>query len=371
MQDIKSRITIMAVGVNNYRNLRKLFGAYQDLDNLKFLLTENPRTAIYAPQQFIELRDPDSSELRTKINEYVINRSAEGDIFLFYFSGHGVAIGRDDFGFCTTDTIIDQKSGIILPLSVVKFSEILSTINSANIIPVVFIDACYSGVAGKRLVIPPIEAISTIQTQVHTVSASSYGLLCSCSELDTAIDTSNGGIFSKYLVEILSEGFPASEINSHELTLQDIFPKLNEKVLGYSGDMIPRLYLGSTLPILPLTLNPKFKSRKLSLTPQYIKILESLWNNGNERILSPEEIRQLCGNGAYGNHSKLSLEPWRLVENSKNTRKRKLTQRGKQFLQNKLSVPKTIVQDPETNRATSAENSTFVNYSDYLNKKDF
>jgi hypothetical protein len=358
----------MAVGVNKYRDshLKGLKGPHRDLDNLRNLLVKNPKTAIYQPEQFIELRDPDSFELRMKINEYVMSRPAEGDIFLFYFSGHGVPIGRDDFGFCTTDTIVHTKSGITLPLSVVKFSEILSSLNPGNIIPVIIIDACYSGIAGKRLTIPPVEAISTIQNRVHTMSASSYCLLCSCSELDTSIDTTTGGVFSKYLVEILSKGFSSSEINSNELTLQDIFPKLNEMVLGYSGDTIPRLYLGSTLPRFPLTRNPKFKARKLTLTPLYIKLLEALWNNGNEQALSPEEISQQCGKGAYGNHNKLSLEPWQLVENVGNSRNRRLTQRGKQFLANKLSVPKTIVQDPQTKRAIAAENSELVNYKYFV-----
>jgi uncharacterized caspase-like protein len=189
MPDLRSRVTIMAVGVNKYRDshLKNLKGPHQDLDNLRNLLVKNPKTAIYQPKQFIELRDPDSFELRTKINEYVMSRSPEGDILLFYFSGHGVPIGRDDFGFCTTDTIVHPKSGITLPLSVVKFSEILSSLNPGNIIPVIIIDACYSGIAGKRLTIPPVEAISTIQNRVYTMSASSYCLLCSCSELDTSM----------------------------------------------------------------------------------------------------------------------------------------------------------------------------------------
>ena len=167
-------------------------------------------------------------------------------------------------------------------------------------------------------------------------------------------------------MEILSEGFPSSEINSKELTLQDIFPKLNERALGNSEDTIPRLYLGPTLPKFPLTLNPQFKARKLSLTPQYITILEALWNNGNERSLSLDEIDRLCDKGAYGNHRKLSLDPWRLIEDGENSRYRKLTQRGKQFLANKLSVPKTVVQDPQTKKDIAAENSEFVNYEYYL-----
>lgn len=367
MQNFQSRVTIMAVGVSKYKDshFKTLRGPHRDLENLRNLLVKNPKTAIYQSRQFIELRDPDSMELRKGINDYVMSRSAEGDIFLFYFSGHGVAIGRDDFGFCTTDSLVHDKSGVALPLSVVKFSEILATLNSANVTPVFIIDACYSGIAGKKLTIPPLDAITTIHDQIYTVKASSYALLCSCSELDTTIDTSSGGVFSKYLVELLNEGFSSNEINSDELTLQDISPKLNEMVLGYGGDTIPRLYIGPTLPEFALSKNPQFKASKLRLSPLYIRILEALWNNGKERTLSPEDIRRKCGIGAYANHNKLSLEPWQLVENVGRSKNRRLTQRGKQFLENRLSIPKTIVLDPKTNKAIAAENTDFVTYKYY------
>ena len=215
MADSSSRVTILAVGVSYYSDphFKELKGPKHDLENLKWLLVENSETALFDPKQFIELPDPDSSELRQFINEYIMGRSAEGDILIFYFSGHGVPIGRDDFGFCTSDTIVHPENGVTLPLSVVKFSEFLSSINIANIIPVVIIDACYSGIAGKQLLIPPIEVISNMQHQVHSIAASSYALLCACSANQTTIDSSTGGVFSHYLVDVASQGLSISEVN--------------------------------------------------------------------------------------------------------------------------------------------------------------
>ncbi len=128
MFDLIQRVTILAVAVSQYDDptLKNLSGPENDLRQLKMLLVENQDTALYKPQQYLELVDPSSSELRKFISEYVVSRSADGDILVFYFSGHGVPIGRDDFGFCTKDTAIHTLTGVTLPLSVVKFSELLS-----------------------------------------------------------------------------------------------------------------------------------------------------------------------------------------------------------------------------------------------------
>ena len=257
MLNLISRITVIAVGVGKYKDthLRRLEGPQQDLDNLRELLTGNSSTALYPSNQFIEILNPSKEELSEALNGYIMSRSAEGDILIFYFSGHGVSIGRDDFGFCTVDTIIHPTTRVTLPLSVVKFSELLSSLYVANVVPVMIIDACYSGIAGKALEIPPIEAISSMQHQLHSFAASSYALLCSCSDDEASIDTTEGGVFSQYFVEVAAEGVETSVVSSPILTLRNIYPKLNEKVLSSPDSTIPRLYLGPTLPDFPLIKN--------------------------------------------------------------------------------------------------------------------
>jgi hypothetical protein len=369
MADLSSRITIMAIGVNRYNDyyLPTLSGAHKDVEKIKGILTKNKKTSIYSLKQFIELKDPTSTEFKEKINEYVLDRSADGDILILYFSGHGVAVGRDDFGFCTTDTVIHPNSKVVLPLSVVRFSEILHTLNVANIIPVVIIDACYSGIAGKRLIIPPIEAISTIQNQIHTVAASSYALLCSCSELEPSVDTPDGGVFSSQLAKILTEGLEKHDADPSVLTLHDVFYILSENVLSTNVNTIPRLYLGPTLPKFPFALNTKFKTKSLVMSPMYISILDALWNNGTPKSLTPDEIKDICGNGAYGNHSKLSLDPWQLVYTIPNPKRRKLTKRGELFMQDRIKIPKKITRDPASKKWIKLKDAEEISFSSFKN----
>jgi hypothetical protein len=89
-------------------------------------------------------------------------------------------------------------------------------------------------------------------------------------------------------------------------------------------------------------------------------IIDALWNNGNEQILTPRKILDLCGQGAYGNHQKLSLGPWDLVENSSGSKNRRLTNRGRLFAQGKLKIPRTIEKDPVSGEWKAAPGSIDV-----------
>jgi len=147
------------------------------------------------------------------------------------------------------------------------------------------------------------------------------------------------------------------------LTLHDVFNKLGEKVLSSNVDTVPRMFLGLTLPKFPLSLNSKYKIESILLSPFYVSILEALWNNGKERHLSPNEIDKICGKGAYGNHTKLALDPWQLVESIPNSKKHKLTKRGKDFMQNRIKVPRRITRDPKSKKWVTASDSEQIDYS--------
>jgi hypothetical protein len=105
--------------------------------------------------------------------------------------------------------------------------------------------------------------------------------------------------------------------------------------------------------------------RRYSLSPSYIHIIEELWNDGKELDLSPDEIGKLCGSSAYCNHNKLSFLPWQLVETVPNTSRRRLTARGRQFIEGNLAIPKTVLQDPRTGEVVPAENTNFVTYANF------
>ena len=92
--------------------------------------------------------------------------------------------------------------------------------------------------------------------------------------------------------------------------------------------------------------NTQYSAQVYSLDEHLLCIIRALWNGGQELQLRPHEIDELCGKGAYGNHNKLSLGPWQLVEwtSGKRPKRRQLTDRGRAFAQGRLSVPKRIIQ---------------------------
>jgi hypothetical protein len=350
MIDLITRVTIFSIGIDTYDDLafRKLSGVANDLDNIKHLLINNSRTAIYKEKQYTELKNCTSSELREKLNTYILSRSADNDIFLLYFSGHGVAVGRNDFGFCTKDTIIHKMTNVVLPSSIFTFSELLNSLYIANIIPIIIIDACYSGIAGREMEISSIESISLMKDKLHNNYAGSYALFCSCSENRMALESFTGGVFSSRISSLIKNG---RFIKSKKyISLLDLYKQLSEDVYTYSIDNSPRLFIGNTIPEIPFCKNPSYKPQKYTLHQHLSEVLFALWNNGKNRMLTPQDIDRICGKGAYGNHNKLSLPPWALVEDVPYTKNRRLSKRGIEFVSGKISIPKQIIQNQETGK---------------------
>ncbi|MBM7846194.1 hypothetical protein [Herpetosiphon giganteus] len=85
--------------------------------------------------------------------------------------------------------------------------------------------------------------------------------------------------------------------------------------------------------------------RKETFASYYKDLLLYLWNNGTPRTIIKSQIYQLVGASAYGNHNKLSLAPWALVENCDRNKARCLNQRGIEFIQGQLQIPLIIVRD--------------------------
>jgi len=87
LKKLISRTSIIAVGVSNYLYpLKYLSGTLPDIRRLENLLVKNKNTALFSESQFSKLENPSSNNIKNKINEFVIGRSAEQDILIFYFS---------------------------------------------------------------------------------------------------------------------------------------------------------------------------------------------------------------------------------------------------------------------------------------------
>lgn len=292
-----------------------------------------------------------------------------GDIIIFYFSGHGVAVGHNDFGFCTIDTQFYTGNRAVLPLTTFRFSELLEALSIVDAAPVIIVDACYSGKAGNALV-PSSTAINSMKEDINAHRATNYGLLCSCSDTQTSININQkGGLFSQGFYQVAQNG---DDELDEIIGLREIYYPLKAFVEEYANDSSPRLYIGETLLDIPLIKNVKPHKVKQSTNAEqsysfvgHLKsIIMALWNDGNPRELRAREILMFCGLGAYGNHNKLSLDPWQLVEDVPESSKRRLTQKGLLFAQGKITIPKMIKKDPTTGEWDSAPDTSQISIHD-------
>ncbi len=334
-------VHVLAAAVWEYEDaaLPRLRGPKKDLDMVRALFSASSTLGVYQDKQIQTLANPTVEELRSAVVKYAMDRSAKGDILIFYFSGHGSVLANNEFGLCLKDTKIRPDGGGCLPLSVLSFDDIIRTLTAADVHPVFIIDACFSGKAGQNEQNKVVEAM---HDDVHRVAASSYGLLCACYGEALAHDTDDGGAFTKALYEVASAGL-ADDTHRQKPHLQlSDFSRPIQQRLTTTGFPLPKLYLGPDLPEFPLVRNAGFQPRTETLMAYHRQTLELLWDGGKDRTVSLTEILRKLGQSAYGNHSKLSLGPWDLVEDGEDTKHRRLTKRGRLFVAGKLKVPETI-----------------------------
>ena len=360
--DLLSRVHIIVAGVWDYEDsaLRGLSGPEKDVAMVSRLFSKGSQLGLFADAQINVLKNPTVEELRTVFDDYAYSRSATGDILIFYFSGHGATLGNNQFGFCLKDTKV-MPGGSFSPLSTLSFDAIALTLTAAQVHPIFIIDACNSGKAGQY---DPNKLIDKMQEQIQATASRSYGLFCACYPEGLAEETTEGGAFTKAICDLASVGIAE---NSHQrfqyLTLADLQAPVQRR-LEQIGAPLSKLYVGNDLPQFPLVRNMKYRPRSEAITGYHRQILDLLWNEGKPQSVSLTDIRNKCGAGAYGNHSKLSLGPWDLVEDAVDTRHRRLTERGRQFVIGQLKVPRKIILDPQTQAWRADDDVQWISYSD-------
>ncbi len=106
--------------------------------------------------------------------------------------------------------------------------------------------------------------------------------------------------------------------------------------------------------------NLQLAIREEKFSRYYIKILLLMWNEGDIKGVTRDDIASISP-GGYGNHSKLSLPPWDLVEGDKI---RTLTQKGIQFVNKGISIPQYIVQLTHNKQWVAKEGTDYIYIDD-------
>ena len=354
-----SRFAAIAIGNGNYQYLNRLHGPETDVSTIHDLLCVDKETALIPEKNFKSLVNVPCSVARDTLIEFVAGRSAANDILLFYFSGHGVPIGNNDLGLCMVDSQVHQGLNVPISLSMIRFSELVETLAAVKVDPIVILDACYSGYAGVQM----HQVFSVLNGTIQAGTGSAYALLCSSTKNEATLDLGISSSFSKVLARVAKQGLgDATNRNKGVIYLHDLFPRLRSEVEA-TIDIEAQLFIGKTLPEFGFVRNSQFRLRSESLTKGHKTALLGFWNGGNPRDVTVAELQKL-GSTVHTTYGKLRYAPaWALIEYL-DSKSRRLTERGKQFLEGNLKIPYTIVRKADSQDWEPAENTRYVGISE-------
>ena len=206
------------IGINDYKEpLTKLSCAREDASELYQLFLKE-----YTPGLVHFLPDPDSDGIIEKI-EYLVNQLDTGDLFLIYFSGHGIEIHNNHHLLSSKTRCIAGHWRHSVPM------DVLRDITGKNGVQTVFIlDSCRdSVVAGARDAgVATTERGVTIKRLVEEKNAVALPpiILCSCASGQKSFELTklHHGIFTLSLLDTLKSSACA--------TLDDVAKTVTDKM---------------------------------------------------------------------------------------------------------------------------------------------
>ena len=181
---------------------------------------------VQAMQQVLEqkefevqaLVDPQAKELRSSIQELLVNRR-DDDVVVLYFSGHGFEDSNGELYLPTRTTDKDSIKQTAISARLIK--DALNSSQATN--QVLILDCCYSGIVSQDFSSPKDLASQLI--------SKNRAVLASSTPLSTFSDTqeSNLSVCTRYLVEGLQTGLADSDCDGL-ISINDLYQYLRNKL---------------------------------------------------------------------------------------------------------------------------------------------
>jgi len=239
----------LVVGISKYKNAKDLPCCVNDAKAVKDILRthsdEKLNFTIINPTFDVATRNGLLSEIKK-----LFSGSAETDIVLFYFSGHGGFDSDRKDGYIVTT---DDSAG-----NTIRMSEILSVVNASKIRnKVVILDCCHAGAMGNIT-----KTTAALEEGVTILSASKFD--------EISLSGNPYSVFTSLLLDALNGG--ATDLSGH-VTAGGVYAYI-DKALGPSGQR--PVFKTNTAQFLPL------RETKPPIALSILRKLSTYFNNATD-----------------------------------------------------------------------------------------
>lgn len=203
-------ISLISVGIEKYENkredsLKDIPCAYQDAQ-MVYTTFEKILGLSLKKYSSACLKDITSLECKALLSSLQLSIEEE-EIFVFYFSGHGVTGSNGKLKLVFADYGYSARKGIV------SIAEIVSILSNFHCKIVLILDCCYSGA-------------SLVESNEDDVKLeNSISILASNRPISKAVYDGNGSRFTKALCEALEELYDLQE----DITLNKIYEGIEKK----------------------------------------------------------------------------------------------------------------------------------------------
>ncbi len=248
----------LLVGISNYTaDLKPLPSAVKDVVALRQVLV-NPEIGGFLDADVKVLQDADKGAIETAIYELFASRKPE-DLLLFYFSGHGVTDGRNDFYFTGSKTRKDALPPTALSAKYVH--DQMS--NSRSALQVLILDCCHSGAFPKGMVAKDIGNVDLLSK----LGGKNQAILMASDSSQYAFEQEGFdlSLYTHFLVEGLRTGAADSD-DDGMVTVDELHEYVEGKVKKVNDLMSPQIspiHEGYRIVLAKAAIDdPKLKFRK-------------------------------------------------------------------------------------------------------------
>lgn len=221
------RLTVIAVGVDNYRHAAFSKLGFAASDARRFAATIAEGSPLYREIREDILIDADASPqaLSGAVAKALADAGPETDVMLF-FAGHGVqdAAGRLYLALAASDPA--DLAG-----TAVAWDDLSARLTAARARVSIFLDACHSGLAGQGMFATndaAVDALLTANASGIAVFAASKGR-----ELSLETASAGGGVFTSALTRVLGKARAGADTDGDGLiSAAEAFRSLKRQVVS-------------------------------------------------------------------------------------------------------------------------------------------